>query len=283
MESGVQLGVMLWCADLSELRRKAELAAAAGFRYCQATLLWAMTAGEASVAEEDAVRAGVEIVAFGVYVNLLRPDDELFSGARMETAHGLATAMGSLRCRRMVTWSGSYGRRADDVDPANWTPEAREAAIAEAQGLATRLRIHGACLCVEPYHAHVLRTPADCASFVEAVDREMVRVVLDPPNLVAPDEVDRLPERLPEMVRDLAPITGLVHLKDVARKPDGSVEQTAPGRGTMDYARLCALLREHEIRVPAIVEGVDDASVPDMETARVFVEGCLQQAGIPLL
>ncbi|NLC58441.1 MAG: sugar phosphate isomerase/epimerase [Armatimonadetes bacterium] len=282
METGIQLGVMLWCHTLSDLQRKAGLAAAAGYRYCQVTFLWAVTTGEAVVAADTALQQGVEIVAFGAYANLLRPGEETFGGTRLQTVYDLIEALHTVGCRRIALWSGSYGRHVEDAVPANWTPQARAVALAEARSLATRLRSHAGYLCLEPFHTHVLRTAAEYAAFARAVDDDVGRVVLDPPNLIPAAEYDRLPERLPAIVQTLAPVTGLIHLKDLSRRADGSLARPGPGHGTIDYAHFLSLIAAHGIAAPAIIESVDDTSVTEMRDARRFVEQHAQSAGLRL-
>lgn len=268
----MQLGVMLSGIDLDDVARKAALAQTAGFGACQLTFRWDAMPGEVVFAEAACRRLGLEVAAFGVYVNLLRPDDGTFHGVSIVAARNVIEAMADTRCRRLVMYSGTYGRRPTDADPANWQPEARETIRTELLDLALRLRIHGALLCLEPHYAHVLRTPQEYLSFARAVEPDVLRVVLDVPNLVRPEQYDQLPELLPRIVETLAPLVGLIHFKDISRLPDGRITLPAPGQGRLDFARFIAAIRAHAIEAPAIIEHVDENSVSALRAAREFVE-----------
>ena len=272
MDSGLQLGVMLDCVDLDVLERKAAHAEAAGYTACQVSVRWEITPGEAVCAEEICRKRGLDVVAYGAYIHLLRPDDETFHGVAIPAVYNLIEAMRETRCRRIVVWSGTHGRRLGEGHPDNWTAATHEAAVAQARDLATRLRMYDGLLCLEPYYMHVLRTPEEYAAFAHEVDPDVVRVVLDPPNFVPPDDYDRFPELLPQNVAPRAPVVGLVHLKDFTRAADGSLRMPGPGQGSVDYAAFIGALRENGVTAPAIIEHIDSDSVPDMLRAREYVE-----------
>ncbi|MBI3948299.1 MAG: sugar phosphate isomerase/epimerase [Armatimonadetes bacterium] len=269
--SRLQLGIALSCVDLGMLERKAARAQAAGYHRCQVSFRWEATPGEAWAAEDVCKRRGLEVVAFGAYINLLRPDDEAFHGISIEGARNLIDGMRYAACRRIVVYSGTYGRLPSEAHPDNQTPEARRAATAEARDLAIRLRARGGYLCIEPHYAHVIRTPEDCTAFVSAVDPDVVRITFDPANLVPPEEIDRHSELLPPLVAALAPVLGLVHLKDIRRRP-GGLDYPPPGRGEMDYARLMAAIRAQNLALPALIEHADEQSEAVMRAAREYLE-----------
>lgn len=271
-DSGLQLGIALSCVDLRTLERKATWAAAAGYCRCQVSFRWRATPGEARVAGEICAQRNLEVVAFGAYINLLRPDDEAFHGINIEGARNLIEGMRSTACRRLVIYSGTYGRLPSESHPDNALPLARRTAAAEARDLATRLRSHGGRLCIEPHYAHVLHAPQECLAFVSEVDSDVVQIALDPANLVPPDQMDRHSELLPPLVSALAPVVGLIHLKDLRRRPDGSLDYPAPGKGVMDYARLIAAIRAKNLCVPALIEHADEGAEVGMRAAREYVE-----------
>jgi len=204
-------------------------------------------------------RHGLEIAALSGYTNLTprREDERLRNVEQLQMLIRRAPEFGA-RC--VVTWSGWRADRLLDADPSIDTAEVREAFLASADALVATAQETGITLAWELYVTHVLNTPARVLAALERWGGRDVGIVMDGPNLVPLEHLDRLESIVDEQFATLGSHIALVHAKDI-RAEDGKIAYPEPGSGLLDYRRYMDRLRGVGYDGYVIVEHVTEQNV----------------------
>jgi sugar phosphate isomerase/epimerase len=262
----MQLGLWLEIRPGDDLPRLTDRVAAMGFSALHAHLPAGCDAALARRLSRACAGSGLDLAAVSGYANPLRPELAPM-GSTVEQLAGLVALLPLLDCRRVVSWSGTYGDGVGDAHPDNLGDAAWEALLRHVDELSPLLEETDGLLVLEPFFAHVLNTPERAAALCRELASPYVRLVLDPPNLLPPADWGRQAELLPAIVATLAPFVGLVHLKDM-RLRDGALDMPGPGQGVLDYRALLAAVARAELSAPMVVEHV---SLDHAAAARQFV------------
>lgn len=264
----MQLGLWLEIRPGDDLPRLTDRVAAMGFSALHAHFPAGCDAALARRLNRACDGSGLDLAAVSGYANPLRPALAPM-GSTAEQLAELIELLPLLDARRVVSWSGTYGEAIGDDHPGNRGEAAWEALRRHVDELAPLLEEADGLLLLEPFFAHALNTPERAAAFCRELASPYLRLVLDPPNLLAPADWPRQAELLPAMVAALAPFVGLVHLKDM-RLRDGAVDMPGPGQGALDYRALLAAIAGAELSAPLILEHV---TLDQAAAARRFVLG----------
>ncbi len=264
----MQLGVHLDFRVPDDIPRLTSASREAGFTAIQAFLRGLdVDIGTVDAIRESCETAGLEIAAAAVYANPLRPDDAPMGANRSKEAR-LARLLLRLGAPRLVIWSGTAGDSIETPDPRNQEPESWARFLAHVRTLLEPCTDAGAQLLVEPHAAHVLGTVEACERFCAEIATDRVALVLDPPNLVAPESFEKRDAVVDDVLKKLGRRTGLVHFRDHRPRSDGRVEAVAPGAGVLDYKRFATGIVRSGYAGVGIVECIDERT---MAEARRFV------------
>ncbi len=217
-------------------------------------------------------QTGIEIAAVSGYANFLRPETAPM-GSTVANLKDLIELTELIQTHRVVTWSGAYGEGLWDPHPDNQSPVAWSALYEGVLGLLPVLEKVGTNLVFEPFYTQVLSDEDRILRFLDRFDSPRLSIVLDPPNLIAPDQWPTRTTRIQTMVERLAPSTGLVHLKDVLIDA-GQIAYPGPGEGILDYPSFLGAVVAGQLTAPWIIEHVPENR---MGEALKFVLTVLQE------
>lgn len=278
----MDLGVMVNLYEQTDILAAFQDAAEAGFRRGQVTsFIHGITADKVRRIALCARDTGFQVDAVGCYINPLRLDDISLHGVDALDWRTWAENMGMLGVDRIVCWSGTLGRTLGAPTLLNSEAQTFNSLFIALSGMIEMVRGLPIQILLEPYTAHVLGDAAACVRLARKFPGGEVRVVLDAPNLL-PARLrltgPGLAETIFQLVAQLAPAVGLVHLKDFAPGEDGRPRFFRSGAGTLDYAAYLGAIARCLPEVPVVIEQV--AGIAEMRAAREFVQATLKECGL---
>lgn len=226
-------------------------------------------------------RHGIHCVLLGCYLNLAHPDPAAYERtAEIYRAH-----------LRFAKWIGAdmVGTETGAPNPTYtptpvcWTDESLALFIDRLTPIVNYARSIGQPIAIEPVCRHIVSTPVRCEKVVKTILSPMLRVILDPVNLLRLDNVDQADAIFADAIDRVGPWISLLHLKDYlpggthacktaqANVPgcemyDG-VLSLACGMGMMDYQPWLKLAREQDLPIT-----LENTAPSNARQARLFLE-----------
>ena len=120
---------------------------------------------------------------------------------------------------------------------------------------------------LEPFHLGFFATAKRLRLFLEEVNSQRIRALLDPANLIEVNDLD-------EMFHQLGPWIDCLHAKD--RRLHTSLG-VAAGQGHLDYPAFVTLAAKYTPQAPLILEYV---GAEDYKSALAHLRDAMRQAGI---
>jgi sugar phosphate isomerase/epimerase len=240
--------------------------AAAGYETCQYNMacsglpsLPVEIVPEAQAALEAArERSGVGIAALSATFNMIHPNP----AARLEGLQSLNALAGLARALKIPLLTLCTGSR-DAKDqwahhPDNQSPEAwRDLTETMAQALKIA-EAHGVALGVEPEHGNVVCDAKTARHLLDDMQSPMLKIVLDPANLVKDESGVAQQGLLAAAIELLAPEISLAHAKD--RDTTGKV--VPAGNGIVDLDFFLKRLKQSGLEHPVITHGFEASDAP---------------------
>ena len=193
-------------------------------------------------------RRGIDVVALGVFTNLIEPDeaeraanlayyDRMMQIAAVNGIPCLPTECGFV--------AGSRGINADQYEAAF------EILLDSLKKLANRAEHYDVCVALEACVLDVVPSAKRAADLLAQVGSDRIRILLDPANLIANSSEE-------DMFRYLAEHVAYFHGKD--RKLNDAWGRVV-GDGDIDWPLFLSLYHRHTEGVPFILEYVKAANV----------------------
>lgn len=276
----MELGVMINLYEETDVSAAFWYAKEAGFRRGQVTsFIHGITPDEVRRIGLAARDHGFRVDAVGCYINPLRLDDPGLHGVDVTDWQTLAENMGMLSgVERIVCWSGTLGRTLTAPNLLNAEDETFNSLFIALNGLSERARGLPVQIILEPHNAQVLSDAAACVRLARRFPGGGVKVVLDAPNLLPTKAYALRDVRVPEMVAQIAPAVGMVHLRDFTLDEDGQRQFWRAGTGGLDYGAYLRAVARFLPEVPIVIEQVQ--TVEEMRSAREFVQSVMKENGI---
>ncbi len=227
----------------------------------------ALTPGLAALVRREL--GGLQPAVLGCYLNLCTPDES-------EYAVTLKKYEAHLRFAPMIgagvvgTETGNPNREYRYDPDRSHTDEALEMFLRRAEPVVKAAEKLGAIFAIEPVYKHIVSTPKRARRVLDALASPCLRIILDPVNLLHPDNLDHRDEIIAEAIELLGEETDVIHIKDYVLQPDGGMKSLAAGKGEMD---LAPILRFAAQKKPGIQMTLEDTVPENAEDARIFVEG----------
>jgi sugar phosphate isomerase/epimerase len=274
----LELGVMVMIREETDPARAFAEAREAGFARGQvSTFIHGITPEEVRQIAVAARQAEFHVDAVGCYMNPLRPDDAGLNESDLLDWKTVAANMAMMNgVERLVCWGGTLSRTLSDPSLLNGEEQTFNDLFVTMHGLLEQVRGLPVQILLEPYSAHVLNNAQICARIAQRFPGGEVRIVLDAANIfpMIADTADRA-AWVSEMVGEIAPSVGLIHLKDVGRDAEGHRVFLPPGQGTLPYGAYLGAIVQSMAELPVVIENV--GTVDQMRAAREFVEGALKE------
>jgi sugar phosphate isomerase/epimerase len=124
---------------------------------------------------------------------------------------------------------------------------------------------HGVTLVVKPDLARLNRPLDDLFALAAAYPVESLQFVMDPASYLAGCDPDRRAEGLELVWRQLGSRTAIVHVRDLAFRPEGACFPR-PGKGDLDFAEFFRLRRLYQPATPVILSHVRATEIGAVES-----------------
>ncbi|GAC1425504.1 MAG: sugar phosphate isomerase/epimerase [Ktedonobacteraceae bacterium] len=219
---------------------------------------------------EAAQSRDIEIAAVSGTYNMIHPDQEVRQRG-LRRLRTLAAACQGLGTAIITLCTGTR----DPIDMWHWHPE-----NASPQSWSDLLRAMEAALRIaeeeqvmlafEPERANVVSTAAHGHALLTAMQSPRLKVVIDPANLIVPDDARPMRQVLDETFDLLGEHIVIAHAKD--RGADDSF--LAAGEGILDYDHYLCLLLASAFSGPLIIHGLAEVQV---DAALQFIHSKLQR------
>ena len=210
---------------------------------------------------------GLDVAVLGCYLNLAHPDEAVYRRTVLQyTAH--------LRLARFMD-AGVVGTETGNpnagytYDPENsHSVEALELFIRRVKPVVEAAEKLGTLLAIEPVCTHIVSDARRARRVLDAVASPNLQIILDPVNLLHPDNLFRREEVIGEAIELLGRDTAVIHLKDYINEGQGGIRSLAAGLGEMDYTAVLRFALQHK---PTIQMTLEDTLPDNARAAREHI------------
>ena len=228
-----------------------------------------------------AKEADLLIGEVGVWRNCLAKDEKVRKAAMDYAKEQLALAdeMGANCCVNII---GSHSETAwDGFSPENYTEDFYALAVDSVREIIDAVKPKNTFYSIEPMPWVLPDSPEQYLKLIQDVDRKEFAVHLDFVNMInCPERYCRSTEFVKRCFDLLGPYIKSIHGKDsiMEQAYTAIIHETMPGKGTLDYRKILAMVEKLGPDTPLFVE-----HLPDYETYRqaaAYVRSQAEAAGI---
>lgn len=260
----------------------AKIVTAAGYRAAYAPVdekadVQMVAAYRAAAAAHDIVIAEV-----GAWSNPLSVDATTRAQAMAfcQARLALADALGARCC---VNIAGSRGSEWDGPDADNYAEDTFALIVDTVREIIDAVKPTQTYYTLETMPWMYPDSPESYVRLIKAIDRPQFAAHLDPINMM--NSVERFYHHrqfISHCIDVLGPYIRACHIKDMVidRPFVVSLRETAPGRGSLDYAYLLRQLQRLESDTPVLLEHLSEAS--EYDAAALYVRTKAAEFGIEL-
>ena len=226
----------------------------------------ALTEGLAAYVRRVFQREELDVAVLGCYLNLAHPDpakvsefqSRYFGSLRVVSQAGIG----------MVGTETGAPNAAYKLDANTHSAEALRTFMWNLEPVVEYAEKFGAIIAIEPVWNHIVFDAERALMVLRAIQSPNLRIIFDPVNLLAPENLDRREQVLGDAMDKLCDDIAMVHLKDYVRA-DGKLVSVAAGTGEMDYTEIMRFLKA---RKPFIQASLENTSNDNAVRAREFLE-----------
>ena len=226
----------------------------------------ALTEGLAAYVRRVFRREELDVAVLGCYLNLAHPDPAKVSEFQSRYFGSLRVA--SQAGIGMVGTETGAPNAAYKLDANTHSPEALRTFMWNLEPVVEYAEKFGTIIAIEPVWNHIVYDADRALVVLHAIQSPNLRIIFDPVNLLAMENVDRREQVLGDAMDKLCDYIAMVHLKDYVRK-DGKLVSVAAGTGEMDYTEIMRFLKS---RKPFIQASLENTSNDNAVQAREFLE-----------
>ena len=229
----------------------------------------AATPGLAAQVKHDL--GDIDLAVLGCYLNLTHPDEAAYRDTlRRYRAHIQLARWMNAGCVGTETGNPNVTYSYDPV--RSHTPEALEMFMRRVAPVVECAENFGVTLAIEPVYTHIVHDGKAARKVLDAIRSDNLKIILDPVNLLHPDNIDRRDDVIRESIDLLGDDVVIIHMKDYKRTENG-LSCMACGLGEMDYTDI---LRFAKYQKPFIQMTMEDTKPDNAEAARLHLEALAQ-------
>lgn len=219
---------------------------------------------------------GLDVAVLGCYLNLAHPNE----GNYREIAEKYIAHL------RLAGWIGAGVVGTETGNPnAGYTydpekshgDESLELFIRRVRPIVKAAEKFGATLAIEPVYTHIVSDGRRARRVLDAVASPNLQIILDPVNLLHPDNLSHRDEVIEEAIELLGRDTAVIHLKDYVLDKQGNIQSAAAGTGEMDYGAILRFARKEK---PHIQMTLEDTRPDNAQSAREHIERMMDRISI---
>ena len=226
----------------------------------------ALTEGLAAHVRRVFQKEELDVAVLGCYLNLAHPDPQKVSEFQSRYYGSLRVA--SQAGIGMVGTETGAPNAEYKMDANTHSPEALRTFMWNLEPVVEYAERFGTIIAIEPVWNHIVYDVNRALIVLRAIQSPNLRIIFDPVNLLAMENLDRREQVLGEAMDTLCDYIAMVHLKDYVRK-DGKLVSVAAGTGEMDYTEIMRFLKA---RKPFIQASLENTSNDNAVQAREFLE-----------
>jgi sugar phosphate isomerase/epimerase len=260
------------------------IAALQGWGYRAASCPISQDADASTIrAYADAAQAADVVIAeVGAWSNPLSADADARRTALTTCKAQLALA-DEIGARCCVNIAGSRGERWDGPHSDNLTPETFELIVESVRDIVDAVKPRRTFYTLETMPWVYPDSADSYLALIRAVDRPQFAVHLDPVNLIcSPQRYYDNAALLRECFAKLGPWIKSCHAKDIILRDRLTVhlDETAPGKGVLDYGVYLRELARLDPDVPLMLEHLSTAE--EYRAGVTYIQTVAKQAGVSL-
>jgi sugar phosphate isomerase/epimerase len=223
----------------------------------------ALTEGLAAYVRRVFRQRDLDVAVLGCYLNLAHPDEEKLREFQSRYYGHLRVA--SLAGIGMVGTETGAPNAAYKLDANTHTREALDTFLHNLEPVVACAEQYGVTMAIEPVWNHIVYDADRAVQVLRSMGSRNLRIIFDPVNLLAADNVDRRDSVLAAAMDKLCDHIAMVHLKDYVRTENGLVS-VAAGTGEMDYTEIMRFLKARKPFIQASLENTtNDNAVQSRE------------------
>ena len=226
----------------------------------------ALTEGLAAYVHRVFQKEELDVAVLGCYLNLAHPDPAKVSEFQSRYFGSLRVA--SRAGIGMVGTETGAPNAAYKLDANTHSAEALRTFMWNLEPVVEYAEKFGAIIAIEPVWNHIVYDAGRALVVLRAIQSPNLRIIFDPVNLLAMENLDRREQVLGEAMDTLCDYIAMVHLKDYVRR-DGKLVSVAAGTGEMDYTEIMRFLKA---RKPFIQASLENTTNENAVQARKFLE-----------
>ena len=226
----------------------------------------ALTEGLAAHVRRVFRKEELDVAVLGCYLNLAHPDPRKVS--EFQTRYYGSLRVASQAGIGMVGTETGAPNAEYKMDANTHSPEALRTFMWNLEPVVEYAERFGAIIAIEPVWNHIVYDVNRALIVLRAIQSPNLRIIFDPVNLLAMENLDRREQVLGEAMDALCDYIAMVHLKDYVRK-DGKLVSVAAGTGEMDYTEIMRFLKA---RKPFIQASLENTCNENAVQAREFLE-----------
>lgn len=230
-----------------------------------------------------AKRNNILIAEVGVWKSPLsnNPKDREEAMRHAKKQLELADMMG-VRC--CVNITGAREGRWDGAYASNYSKETYQQMVASIREIIDDVRPTCAKYTIEPMPWMLPDGPDEYLRLIEDVDREQFAVHMDFINMInQPRRYLFALDFIEECLIKLGPFTVSCHIKDIKMSEQFTVklEETAPGQGDLDFAKVLPLLHKHlDPAMPVLLEHMN--TTEEYAKAFAYLKKIAEESSVPI-
>ncbi len=226
----------------------------------------ALTEGLAAYVRRVFRAEELDVAVLGCYLNLAHPDED--KARELQSRYYGHLRVAALAGIGMVGTETGAPNAAYRFDANTHTDEALHTLLTRLEPVAERAEHWGVTLAVEPVWNHIVYNADRALELIRSIGSPNLRIIFDPVNLLAPENLDRREQVIGEAMDKLCEHIAMVHIKDYVRDGD-KLRSVAAGTGEMDYT---AILRFLKARKPFIQATLENTCNDNAVAARRLIE-----------
>jgi sugar phosphate isomerase/epimerase len=156
----------------------------------------------------------------------------------------------------------------------NGTPEAWKDMVSTIRQITKIAETHSVTLAFEMEVSNIVNTVEKAVLLLDQIASENLKIVMDPANLLFPDDLKRQHEVFDEAFQKLGDKIVLAHGKDVGEYDEntGELKKVAAGKGLLDFEYYFQLLKTTTYQGPIIIHNLSEEEMP---SSREFIANLL--------
>lgn len=207
---------------------------------------------------------GLTLAAVSGTFNVAHPDDAV----RKEGIVGIRTLCESAEKMGTQTITLCTGTRSSEnmwqSHPDNETADAWKVMLKTMRELVKIAEDHSIILAFETEVSNIVNTVDKAVRLLDEIQSENLKIVMDPANLLFPDDINRQREIFDEAFQKLGDKIALAHAKDVGEfdGSTGELKRVAAGKGLLDFEYYLHLIKTSTYQGPIIIHNLLEEEMP---------------------